>query len=112
MGLDDVTFDDFRRALGWASSHGRRMLIREIRYRAGSYGRREPLIGEWYSLSYSSGKLSWTDPTVSPFLMDHERIVTLSRTMRFRLDLMDGKAEVRDGRGLYLQVRIEVPDQL
>ena len=70
------------------------------------------MIGEWYSLSYSSGKLSWTDPTVSPFLLDHERTVTLSHAMRFRLDREEGKAEVRDGRGLYLQVRIEVPDQL
>ena len=51
------------------------------------------------------------NPTTS-FFMDRDRSVKIDRTMRYRLDLLSGKADIRDGKGIYLQIRIEIPDTL
>lgn len=104
--------DEFLRALDWAHQQRWKMFIREIIYKTTADGRREPVIGEWYSFTASDGKLRWRDPGVSEITMCQEMSVTLTRAMRFRIDLKEGKADVRDGKGLYLQIRIEIPDRL
>lgn len=111
MELKRVSFDDFRRAMMWARSNMRKMLIREIKYRTNEEGNREPVINEWYEMHYGDGQLFWTNPSTS-FFMDRDRSVKLDRTMRYRLDLLSGRADIRDGKGIYLQIRIEIPDTL
>lgn len=111
MELNRVSFDDFRRAMMWARCNMRKMLIREIKYRTNAEGNREPVISEWYEMHYGDGQLFWTNPSTS-FFMDRDRYVKLDRTMRYRLDLLSGKADIKDGKGIYLQIRIEIPDTL
>ena len=101
MELNRVSFDDFRRAMMWARCNNR----------TNAEGNREPVISEWYEMHYGDGQLFWTNPSTS-FFMDRDRYVKLDRTMRYRLDLLSGKADIKDGKGIYLQIRIEIPDTL
>lgn len=112
MEMQKVAMDEFLRALDWAHHEMWKMYIREIRYRTTPEGGREPVIGEWYRFTASDGKLRWRDPGASEIIICQEMSVTLTRAMRFRIDLKEGKADVRDGKGLYLQIRIEIPDRL
>lgn len=104
--------DEFLRALDWAHHEMWKMYIREIKYRTTADDRREPVISEWYSFTASDGKLCWRDPAASEIIIMQDKSVTLTRAMRFRIDLKEGKGDVRDGKGLYLQIRIEIPDRL
>lgn len=111
MEMQRVPMDEFLRALDWAHYERWKMYIREIRYRTTPDGRREPVIGDWYEMRCGDKQLFWTNPSTL-FFLERDRSVKLDRTMRFRIDLKEGKADVRDGKGLYLQIRIEIPDLL
>lgn len=112
MALQKTPYNIFIEALERASAAGRVMSIRQIRYDNRPDGQREPVIGPWCRLTYIKGHLTWTDVTFSPFGMDQSRSVTLSRNLFYRLDTFTGKADIKDGKRLYLQIKIEIPDAL
>ena len=112
MELQKIAMDVFLRSLIWANQNRRKMMIREIGYETAADGRRRPIVGQWFELHYHGGRtLYWTNPSV-PFFEERERSVKLDRTMRYRMDTLTGKADIRGGKGLYLQIRIEIPDLL
>lgn len=111
MELKAVTFHDFLRAMEWAANRSRKMLIREIKYEYNEKYEKERVIGEWYELKYGSRKLFWVDTIIFPTGFQN-RMLQLDKAMRYRLDRFIGKAEIRNDKGLYLQIRIDIPDTL
>lgn len=111
MGLEVVGCRTFLEAVSWACDRGWRVVVRRIRYRSVD-GVREPVIGPWYPLLVRGGRLLWRDVEESQITAKQEMSVAVVPTMRLRLDRLAGKADVRDGGGLYLQIRMEVPDSL
>ena len=112
MGLERVTAESFCSALEWAAAHRRKMIIRQIWYIPDEEGDVDVVPGQWYDLESRSGCLLWNDPSVSEIIMEQARSVRIDRTLRCRLDLLEGKADIKDGKGLYLQIKIEIPDSL
>ena len=111
MELKAVTLYDFLRAMEWAVARSHKMTIREIRYVYNGRYERERAIGEWYDLRYVGRQLRWIDTSVTPTGFQN-RSLSLDKSLRYWLDLLTGKAEIRNDKGLYLQIRIDIPDTL
>ena len=95
-----------------AKTRGMRMEIREIETVIKN-GKRERIIRPWFPLSYHNASLFWHDTTIIFPLMDREKKKMLMKNMRFRLDPLLGKADIRQRESsLYLQIKIEIPDTL
>lgn len=110
--MEQLQLFEFCAYLQQATSRGMDMQIREIET-IEKDGKRERLIKPWFPLSYHRASLFWHDTTISFPLMDGYKRKVLIKSMSFRMDPVEGKADIKQREGnLYLQIRIAIPDTL
>lgn len=109
MAFEKTLYNIFLDVLSYLSRFDMRVEIREIRRSPSG----ERIIGPWCVLLINGRNLYWTDESFSHVGMDQKRSIQLDNTMSFELSKEEGKMQVKDRKtGLYLQMRIEVPDVL
>ena len=107
--MEQLPLNQFCRYLEYAEKTRMKMLIREIV----TTPDRQRTVKPWSPLSYHDSTLSWHDTTISYPRMDGYKRKILMKDMRFRMDLFQGKANIRESNSnLYLQIKIEISDTL
>ena len=110
--MEQLQLFEFCAYLQEATSRGMDIQIREIET-IEKDGKRARLIKPWFPLSYHRASLFWHDTTISFPLMDGYKRKVLIKSMSFRMDPVEGKADIKQREGnLYLQIRIAIPDTL
>lgn len=110
--MQPVQLTLFEKYLETASRQEMRTQIREISI-IETNGEKQYMIRPWFPMEFSYGTIYWTDTTVEFPKMAAYRKQKLEKSMRFRMDPQEGKADIRERKsGLYLQIKIEIPDTL